>query len=565
MSQSQLIFSPPTRSLVSDPWEGLRWYQREACESILRGFDEYRSQLAVLATGLGKTQLFCALARQWQGKVLILAHRDELVEQARARLEQMTGETVDVEQAGRRAATYTRLVVASVDTIKQPARLERFAKDHFGLVIADEAHHYTSVTYRRPIDHFTGAKILGVTATPDRSDEKALGKVFENVAFCFDISQGIEQGYLVPLRGTQVELGEIQLDGVDTVAGDFAKGQLDEVMLRAVEGICKKTLELEPNRQAVCFFPGVKSAEYATERFNAMKPFSAGFISGETLPHDRKRIVAEFREGKLQFLCNCMVATEGFDAPAASCIVQARPTKSRGLYAQMVGRGTRVLGGLVEGIPGREGSEERRALIASSRKRDCMILDFVGNASKHALVTPEDLLGGDYSDDEIELAKKKAKQDKGADPQRMLAEARKELQRIAAAINSRVQAQARSFNPFAVLDLDISSTTRDDMRWGRQPPTERQMEALVKMKLPKEALANISKRQASKLLEERARRHEQGLATYAQLGHLSKFGVNRRDITFEQAGKALTYIAGCNWNPKRVDGSKLRLLVGENP
>lgn len=565
MSQSQLIFQLPTRSLISDPWKGLRWYQRDACESILRGFDEHRSQLAVLATGLGKTQLFCALARQWKGRVLILAHRDELVEQARARLEQMTGEVVDVEQAGRRAATYTRLVVASVDTIKQPARLERFPQDHFGLVIADEVHHYTSVTYRRPIDYFTGAKVLGVTATPDRSDEKALGKLLDNVAYCFDISQGIEQGYLVPLRGTQVELGEIELDGVDTVAGDFAKGQLDEVMLRAVEGIAKKTLELEPNRQAVCFFPGVKSAEYAAERFNAMKSFSAGFISGETLPHDRKRIVAEFREGNLQFLCNCMVATEGFDAPAASCIVQARPTKSRGLYAQMIGRGTRVLGGLVESIPGREGAEERRALIANSRKPDCMILDFVGNATKHALVTPEDLLGGDYSDDEVELAKKKAKQDKGANPQQMLAEARKELQRIAAAISSRVKAQARSFNPFAVLELDITSTTRDDMRWGRQPPTERQLEALAKMKLPKEALANMSKRQASKLLEERSRRHEAGLATYAQMGHLAKYGITKRDITFAQAGQALAYVASCGWNPKRVDGAKLKLMIGENP
>jgi len=566
VSQSQLIFQQPTLSTLDDRWDGSRWYQRECCEATLAGFEEYRSQLLVMATGCGKTFVFSSLARQWKGRVLVLAHREELVEQARASLERMTGETVDVEQAGRRAALYSRLVVASVDTIKQDKRLERFPADHFGLVVADECHHFLAKTYRKPLDYFTGAKLLGVTATPDRGDEKALGKLFENVAYCFDIQQGIEQGYLVPFGNCQhVELGEIDLDGVDTVAGDFAKGQLDEVMLRAVEGIVKKTLELEPNRQAVCFFPGVKSAEYAAERFNALKSFSAGFISGETLPHDRKRIVAEFREGRIQFLCNCMVATEGFDAPSASCIVQARPTKSRGLYAQMVGRGTRVLGGLVEAIPGREGAAERRALIAGSRKPDLVVLDFVGNSSKHALVTPEDLLGGDYSDEEVELAKKKAKQDKGANPQQMLAEARKELQRIAAAISSRVAAQARSFNPFAVLELDTTSTTRDDMRWGRQPPTPRQLEALAKMKLPKEVLGQLSKRQASKLLEERARRHEAGLATYAQVGHLTKFGVDARNVTFEQAGKALTYIAGCGWKPKNVDMAKLKLMIEENP
>lgn len=847
MSQSQLIFQQPTREVITDPWEGARWYQVEACNAILRGFDEYRSQLLVLATGLGKTFVFCAIARQWQGRVLVLCHREELVEQARARLEAMTGETVDVEQAGRHAALYSRLVVASVDTIKQPKRLERFGKDHFGLVIFDECfpagtlvdgvpieriaegdmvscvdhatgqlayrkvthrfshiaphtwtlytdaaslectgnhpvyikrgesvgyvqaervvpgdllcvrkrirevgagghhstapaqdllervsvldllsedggdqpplcvkthdraqpdapggdsreaegdaqgdgvgadgsrrewawayrgrvsggkrawlenqrggadtdasrlgfsdqlqtgrrepraegghrsgwgepsvvgapgpgceerevltwvrvarvarneptsaggtrvynlevegchtyfandtlvhncHHAIAATYRRPLDYFTGAKLLGVTATPDRGDEKALGKVFENVAYCFDICDGIEQGYLVPLAGCQVELGEIDLDGVATVAGDLAKGQLDEVMLRAVEGIVKKTLELAPDRQTVAFFPGVKSSEYAAERFNALDPGSTGFVSGETLPHDRRRIIADFREGRLKRLANCMILTEGFDCPGASCIAVARPTKSRSLYAQMVGRGTRVLGGLIEGVPGREGASLRRDIIATSQKPSTLILDFVGNATKHALVTPEDLLGGDYSDEEVELAKKKAKQDKGANPQQMLAEARKELQRIAAAINSRVQAQARAFNPFAVLELDTTSTTRDDMRWGRQPPTPRQLEALAKMKLPKEALAQLSKRQASKLLEERARRHEAGLATYAQVGHLTKFGVDARNVTFEQAGKALTYIAGCGWKPKNVDMAKLKLMIGENP
>jgi superfamily II DNA or RNA helicase len=541
----------------------LRWYQAEACQAAIDGFEEFDRQLLVMCTGAGKTQCFGAIARQWtggSGRVLVLAHRAELVEQARARIEQMTGELVDVEQADRRASRSARIVVASVDTIKQKARLERFGQDHFGLIIFDEAHHAVAKTYMRPLEFFQ-AKLLGVTATPDRGDERALGKLFQNVPYCFDISQGIEQGYLVPLRGQQVELGEIQLDGVQSVAGDLVKGQLDEVMLKAVEGIVKKTLELAPGRSAVCFFPGVNSAQYATERFNALVPHSAGFISGESAPLERARIIAEFREGRLRYLCNCMVATEGTDLPNASCIVQARPTKSRSLYAQMVGRGGRVLGGLVEAIPGKEGAAERRALIAGSVKPDCLILDFVGNATKHALVTPEDLLGGDYSEEEVALAKKKAKTAPGSNPQQLLEDSRKELQRVAAAIQSRVLAQARAFDPFAVLDIDITSTTREDMRWGRQPPTEKMLEQLKKMKLPASTLANISQREAKKILAERNRRHDAGLATLAQLGHLRKFGLADNNITFAGAGRALTYVAQNGWSAAKVDLARLTALA----
>lgn len=559
---SQALLFNGTRQQPAERWDGLRHYQAEACEAVLSGFEEYRSQLVVMATGCGKTVLFSALARMWPGKVLVLCHREELVTQAQASLERMTGEQVDIEQAGRQASIFARLVVASVDTIKQQKRLDRFGRDHFGLVIFDEAQHSVAATFRRPLDYFSGAKVLGVTATPDRGDEKALGKVFENVAYCFDIREGIDQGYLVPIIGRQVELGEIELDGVATVAGDLAKGQLDEVMLRAVEGIVKKTIELEPDRQFVCFFPGVKSGEYAAERFNALIPGSAGFVSGNTLPHERRRIVAEFREGRLKYLSNCMIFTEGFDAPATSGIVMARPTKSRSLYAQCIGRGTRALGGLLDGIPGREGAADRRALIAGSRKPNMCVLDFVGNSTKHALVTPEDLLGGDYSDEEVQLAKKKAKGADGANPVAMLEEARKELQRVAAAIKSKVAAQARMFDPFAVLEVDLTSTTREDMRWGRQPPTERQMEALVRMKLPKEALKNISQREARKLLAERSRRHDAGLATYAQLGHLKKYGIDNPNVSFEAAGRALTYIASQGWSTSKVDPLILGAMIG---
>lgn len=550
--------SPAIQEPVSaDPWRGLRYYQADACQSIVDGFAEHRSQLAVLATGLGKTQIFSAITRMWPGNVLVLAHREELVEQAKARLEQMTGEAVEVEQADRRASRKARIVVGSVDTVKQKHRLDRFGKDHFGLVICDEAHHYTAKTYMRPLEFFD-AKVLGVTATPDRGDEQALGKVFDSVAYCFDILQGIEAGYLVPIRGRQVELGEIQLDGLAKVAGDLAKGQLDEVMVRAVEGIVHKTLELEPGRQGIAFFPGVKSAAYAAERFNALLPGSAVFISGDTPPAERQEMASGFKAGRYRYLCNCMIATEGFDAPVCSLIIQGRPTLSRALYAQMVGRGTRVLPGTVDTLEGQLEAVARRDAVAGSAKPDCMVLDYVGNATKHALMTPEDLLGGDYSDQEVELAKKKAQQSPGSNAQKLLAEARAELARVAAAVRSKVTAQVRNFNPFAVLNVDLSSTTRADMRWGRQAPTEKQLQALTAMKVPPAALKEISQREAVKLLAERNRRHDAGLATYAQLAQLKRFGLDDKSVTFANARKALDYVAQeCNWKPERVSVAEL--------
>lgn len=560
MSQGNLFARKSQPEEAPDPWDGLRWFQREACQAITDGWEENRSQLLVLATGLGKTRCFSTIARNWTGNVLVLAHREELLEQAKAALEHLTGEVVEIEQAERRASRKTRIVVASLDTMRTQTRKDRFGKDHFGLVIQDEAHHCLAPSYRETLEWFN-AKLLGVTATPDRGDEKALGQVFDQVAYVFDILQGIDAGYLVPLRGHQVELGEIQLDGLSKVAGDLAKGQLDEVMVRAVEGIVHKTLELAPGRQGIGFLPGVKSSQYACERMNALLPGSSIFMSADTPRDERRVMVRDFKAGKCRYLWNCMIATEGFDAPAASVIMQGRPTLSRALYAQMVGRATRVLPGCVEHIEGQEGGAARRAAVAASAKPDALILDFVGNATKHALISPEDLLGGDYTPAEIEEAKRKAKKEGGENPLKLLEDARRELAAVAAAVRSKVQATHRSFNPFQVLDVDLTSTTRDDMRWGRQAPTEKQLEALKNMKVPEAARKAMSQREASRILTERNQRYAAGLASYAQLAHLTKYGVTSKDVSFVNAGKALTYVAQNGWNPNRVDSTKVAQLA----
>lgn len=527
----------------------LRYYQADAVEAVHNSFKTNRSTLVVKATGLGKSVLFSRIASDFlsKGKVLCLAHRTELVNQAAEHILRATGERVDIEQAEQWASIRAKVVSASIQTLSQPKRLTRFAPDHFALVIADEAHHYTSPSFKKILDYFTGAKVLGVTATPDRADEKALGKVFDDVAYVMDIVDGIEAGYLVPIKGQAVLVSEIDISNVSTSAGDLAVGELDDAMVRAVEGVTQKALELGKDRQGVWFWPGVKSAELAADRINALEPGSAGFVSGETDKEERQELIRRFKRGELKHLVNCAVFTEGFDAPATAMVVMARPTKSRMLYAQCAGRGTRPLPGVTEFHHGKENSDERRKAIAASRKPDLLLLDFYGNSGKHTLCSPEDILGGDYSEEEVKLAKEKAKETPGQDVLESLAQARCELKAMMAKIQSKVKAQVHTFSPFETFGIKLE----DSQKLSRfsQPASKAQIEHLVKFGMKPEELKDISKVAASKLINNCHVRMNLGLASYKQLQLLRKHGVDQKNLSFKTASKIITYISSSNWRP----------------
>ncbi len=558
MSQLDFFQAPPSAPmavLATKPEAStMRYYQTLASEATRASFLENRSALVVMATGLGKTVLFADIAANWSdGRVLVVAHREELIAQARATLERTTGEFVGTEKAEYRCGN-ERIVVTSVQTMSR--RLENFSPEHFSLIIIDEAHRAPAPSYVKILDHFSYAKVLGVTATPDRADEKAMGAVFDDVSFVMDITDGIDAGYLVPIKGQQVFVEEVDLSGVSTVSGDLAQGELDEEMLKATESVVQKTHELAGREQVIVFTPGVRSAHAMAERMNAIAPGSSIAIDGGTDPDERRFLVKGFKDRRYQFLFNCAVATEGFDAPATSIVAIARPTKSRSLYAQMCGRGTRVLPGVVDGLEGPELAEQRKVAIAASAKPHATILDFVGNSGKHSLVGPVDVLGGDYSEEELQAAKRKMQDEfadgdgQARDVHKALKEARSELRAMAArmqAAKAKVKAQVSAFDPFKALGLDREQVI--STRFGSQPITDGQAGFLIHRGLDEETVRKMDKRTASKLIQKAKKRQELGLATLKQMKALSRYVPASENLTFAAASNALNYISSCNWRP----------------
>ena len=541
-----------------DP-DGLRWYQREAVNAILGELEVHRSTLLVMATGGGKTQCFGAIAKHWPGNVLILAHREELIDQARKRIEQMTGEWVEIEKAQFSSTPSTRIVVGSMQTLGKRKRLERLGMERFDLIIIDEAHRGVCPSYKTILAYFGKAKVLGVTATPDRGDNAALKQAFESVAYTFDIEQGIDQGYLVPIRGQRVELAEINLDGITKTAGDLAEGQLDEVMLKAVEGVVKETVRLEPDRQAIVFFPGIKSAELACARFNELRANSAIFIHAKTDEDERKMLIRDFQRGDYQYFCNVGIATEGFDAPNVSLVAIARPTLSRALYTQMVGRGTRPLAGILGDCEGQELHDLRRDIIANSKKPDCMVLDFVGNSGKHSLVGPVDILGGKYTDEEVKRAKKKLEKEPGANPRELLEKARAELRALAKTIKSHVRSEVKAFNPFSILHMSDAPSVEHAAKHGHKPLSKDQRNALLNYGLTEAQLKGMSKFDGDRFISAQRARAKAGLSTYRQQLWMQKYGVNTVNMSKDRANAVLTYMQSKGWgrkgpiDPKAID------------
>lgn len=386
----------------------LRPYQEAAVRATHEAWKTHRSCLIVMATGLGKTVTFASIAKKVveSGKrVLVVAHTGELVRQAEKAMASVIGCEVDVEMAD---------LVADINWLSDPApvvvgtvqsltakrngkmRVEKFAPRDFGLVIFDEAHHSVSTTWRRIAEYFDGCattKRLGVTATPDRTDEEALGVLWDVCVCDYGIREGVEDGYLVPVRQSMVYVHDLDISGIRKVAGDLDRVELATMLEResVVHGMASATIQIARGRRTLCFCASVETARLCAEIIDRHEPGKAAIVSGDTEPGRRAEILKRFKDGELRYLCNCAVLTEGFDDPGIEVIAMMRPTMSRSLYTQIVGRGTRALPGVLDHA---NTAIERKGAIASSPKPSMLVVDFCGNAGRHRLVHAADILGG---------------------------------------------------------------------------------------------------------------------------------------------------------------------------
>lgn len=543
-----------------------RPYQQQAIDAAIRDFDAGAdSTLVVLATGLGKTIVFSHIADHFvhRGRIMVLAHRAELIHQAAEKLGKVTGHNPDIEMGSRRADIEgmwkSPVIVSSIQT-QDAGRMKRFDPSEFALLIIDEAHHAPADSYRRVINHYRrnpDLKLLGVTATPDRADEKAMSNIFGSCSFQFGIREGIEDGWLAPIASRRIRIKGLDFSGVKTTAGDLNGADLAAVMESEgnLHGIADATIREAGNAKTLVFAASVDQGRSLTEIFNRHREHCARFLCGGTDDQERAQCVRDYAAGRFQFLINVGIATEGFDDPGIGCVAIARPTKSRALYTQMVGRGTRPLPGVVD-----EGHQfaidqatSRRDAIAASAKPHVLILDFVGNSGRHKLVSPVDVLAGETITDEVkERAQRLIERGDTANPQEAIRQAQGEIDREAirraaaarkaeeereAKRRAEVVARARysvdANDPFNVLDVKPPNVP---IHMRARKATEKQVAYLRNVGIPNAETMSII--EASSLIETLKSRRERGACTFKQARLLKQLGYGG-EFTFEEARQKL--------------------------
>lgn len=505
------------------------------------------------------TRCFTEVAHLWpqwartlkakSNRVLVLAERDELIGQAKRRIAAQTGLPVGREQADSRSSGEP-IVVASIQTLLRPQRLNSFRPDEFGLVIYDEVHHVCAPTRRKIVRYFQdgGCKFLGVTATPDRKDERGMASVFrsEKPAFCYEIDEAIADGWLVEPRPRTIRVESIDFSKVRKVRGELSEGEMEAIICaeEALHGIAKPCV-LEHRGRALGFCPGINSSKLLADicgRFavsygvgdNSWARWMAG--QGAMELDERRRVIAGHQRGDFTALWNCQVATEGYDDPGLGTLFMARPVMSRMLFAQMVGRGTRPV--FPDGFDSlRATAEERRAAIASSTKPWLHVLEFTGNFGKHDLACTVDMMGEKYDEETVEAAKKIVEKE-GGSPGAALERALKEAEaaRLAAmAARARVTADVRyHVDPFELMHMK----GKDDSwakRFSGDPATDAQIGYLSSFGVPREDARKMTKAQAKLMLTTCIKRKEFGKPYFSQVAKLRAVGIDGFDLSLKQA------------------------------
>ena len=517
----------------------LRPYQIEAKDAVeaewARGV---KRTLLVMVTGGGKTIVFAKLIEDCVRdgeRVLILAHRGELLDQAADKLRSSTGLGCAVEKADSSCLDeWYRVVVGSVQTLMRESRLERFPADYFGTIIVDEAHHILADSYMRILEHFNDAKVLGVTATPDRGDMRNLGSVFETLAYEYTMPRAIKEGYLCPIKALTVPL-RLDISGVSMQAGDFRAAELSSALDPYLYQIADEMTKTCADRKTVVFLPLIATSQKFRDIL-LERGFRADEINGNS--EDRAEKLAAFARGDTNVLCNSMLLTEGWDCPSVDCIVVLRPTKIRSLYVQMVGRGTRICEG----------------------KDHLLLLDFLWHTERHELCRPAYLIAD--SDDvakkmtanieadggavDLEAAEVQAKEDVVADREAALAKTLQEMR-------SRKRKLVDPLQFEMSIHADDAGMYQPTFGWEQQPASPMQKSALEKYGIYPDDVACSG--MAERLLGKLADRRISGMTTAKQIRFLESKGF--RDVgtwQFDAAKSLIDRIAGNGWRiPRGVD------------
>lgn len=513
----------------------LRPYQAEAKQAI---FDQWTSgvhkTLLVLPTGCGKTIVFAKVAEDCVTngeRVLILAHRGELLEQAADKIRRSTGLMSAVEKAESSCLdSWFRVTVGSVQTMMREKRLVEFAPGYFQTIIIDEAHHCLSDSYQRVLGHFPDAHVLGVTATPDRGDMRNLGQYFESLAYEYTLPKAIKEGYLSPIKAVTIPL-KLDLTSVGVQSGDFKAGDLGTALDPYLYQIADEMVGYCQGRKTVVFLPLVKTSQKFRDILRD-RGFRAAEVNGES--KDRAEILAAFDRGDYDVLCNSMLLTEGWDCPSVDCIVVLRPTKIRSLYSQMVGRGTR--------------------LSPETGKDHLLLLDFLWHTERHELCHPASLIceneevarqmtqnleeaAGVPMD--IEEAEKTASEDVVAQREEALAKQLEEMRRRKRKLVDPLQFE------MSIQAEDLSGYV-PSFAWEMAPPSAGQVQALERQGIFPDAVENTGK--ASLLLDRLAKRRQEGLTTPKQIRFLEGRGFRQVGTwQFETAKRLIDRIAANNW------------------
>lgn len=510
----------------------LRPYQAEAKQAILSAWDEgYRKTLLVLPTGCGKTVVFSSVTEnqvEKGHKVLIMAHRGELLQQAADKLKESSGLDCVLEKAESTSlGSFMPVTVGSVQSLAQPKRLAKFPPDYFQDIIVDEAHHCLSDSYQRVLSHFPEANVLGVTATPDRGDKQTLGQYFDSQAYEYSMSQAIRDQYLVPIKAQMIPL-ELDIAKVGVSNGDYAVGEIGNALEPYLEQIAQEMSHYCKGRKTVAFLPLIATSQKFCRMLNDVG-LSAAEVNGNS--EDRSEILSDFEAGKYDVLCNSMLLTEGWDCPSVDCIVILRPTRVRALYQQMVGRGMRL----------------------SPGKDHLLLLDFLWLSERHDLCRPSSLVSKNAVIAQ-KMDEKLAKDDQVYDLIEVEEQAERDVlaEREASLARELDEMRKRKRQLVDPLQYALSIAAEDltnytpSFAWEMAPPSDKQLAFLERRGIYPESVTNSG--MASLLIDRLQRRQQEGLATPKQIRLLERYGFHRVGTwLFDDASNLISQIADNRW------------------